>query len=161
MKLVVEYIYCFYSPQFPLRGKVCVSNDVERRRAQIEQEIRYKHGQHVRVKCLVKMPILTNAYNFEAALHRGFDGLYWRSKTMSGTNGETEWWKYLNFVCGILAYLIGYAYGWPVECRLSVTAFILAFPFFPLDLALCVILLALAEYAILGGAAWVVFSLLT
>ncbi len=117
MKLVIEKIYCLYCPAFPLRGKVGISGNVEQRRASIEYEIRQKHGQHIRVKCLLKMPIITSAYTFEQALHAAFDRLYFPCKTMRGTNGGSEWWWSVNWVACILAYLVGYAYGWQPLCR--------------------------------------------
>ena len=160
MKLLFEKIYCLYCPAFPLRGKVGISGNVEQRRASIEYEIRQKHGQHVRVKCLLKMPIITSAYTFEQALHAAFDRLYFPCKTMRGTNGGSEWWWSVNWVACILAYLIGYAYGWGPLCRVVFASFFLVFPFAPLDLALCVVLLALAEYAVAVGVVWGIFNFL-
>lgn len=156
MKLTLEKIYCFYCPQFPCRGKVGISGNVEQRRASIEYEARQIHGQHVRVKCLLKMPIITSAYIFEQALHAAFDSLYFPCKTMRGTNGGTEWWWSVNWFMCILAFLFGYAHGWQPECRVALAVLFLIFPFAPLDLALCVVLLALAEYAIVAGLAFAV-----
>lgn len=161
MKLVFEKIYCLYCPQFPLRGKVGISGNVEQRRASIEQEVRYKHGAHVRVRCLLKMPILTSAYAFEQSLHRAFDRIYFPCETMKGTSGGTEWFWSLNYVCAILAYLWGYAHGWQGECSAAFALFVLFFPFAPLDLALCVVVISLAEYAAAAGAAYLIFQLLT
>lgn len=160
MKLVVEKIYCFYCLAFPLRGKVGISGNVEQRRANIEQEVRYKHGANVRVRCLLKMPIITSAYTFEQSLHRAFDRLYFPCKTMIGTNGGTEWWWSVNWVCAALAYCYGLSQGWTGQCCAAFAGFVLIF-FVPLDLALCVVLIAAIEYAIVGGAAWWIFNLLT
>ena len=160
MKLVFEKIYCFYCPQFPYRGKVGISGNVEARRAGIEQEIRYRHGEHCRVRCLLKVPILTSAYAFEQALHNGFDRLYFPSKTMRGTNGGTEWWWAFNYVCAILTYFWGYAHGWQGECSAALALFVMFF-FAPLDLILCVLLIAAAEYATAAGVAYLIFQLLT
>ena len=161
MKLIIEKIYCLYCPAFPLRGKVGISGNVEQRRQSIEQEIRYRFGGDIRVRCLLKVPILTSAYSFEQALHRAFDRLYFPCKTMKGTNGGTEWWWSVNWFAAILAYLYAYASGWTGECRVFFSLFFLFFPFAPLDLALCVVLLAAAEYAIAGGVIYFAYSMLT
>lgn len=161
MKLVIEKIYCLYCPAFPLRGKVGISGNVEQRRQSIEQEIRGRFGGDIRVRCLLKMPILTSAYNFEQALHRAFDRLYFPCNTMKGTNGGTEWWWSVNWVAAILAYMWAYANLWTGECRVFFSLFFLFFPFAPLDLALCVVLLAATEYAIAGGALWAIYHFLT
>lgn len=161
MKLIIEKIYCLYCPQFPLRGKVGISGNVEQRRTAVEQAVRYKHGQNIRVRCLLKMPIVTSAYTFEQALHRGFDRLYFPCDTMRGTNGGTEWWWSVNWFCAVLAYLWGFAHCWPGQCSAAFGLAVLFFPFAPLDLALCVVLLAVAEYAIVGGVAWLLYIYLT
>lgn len=161
MKLIIEKIYCFYCPQFPLRGKVGTTKDVGERRAAIEQEVQRKHGGNVRVKTLIALPILTSAYAFEQALHRAFDRIYFPCKTMRGTNGGTEWWWSVNWFAAILAYLWGYASGWTDECRVFLSLFFLFFPFAPLDLALCVVLLAAAEYAAAAGVIWMAYNWLT
>lgn len=161
MKLVFEKIYCLYSWQFPLRGKVGISGNVAQRRASIEQEIRYKHGANVRVRCLLALPIMTSAYAFEQSLHRAFDRLYFPCETMKGTNGGSEWWWSVNWFAAILAYLWGWANGWPGQCSTAFAALLMLFPFAPLDLALCVVLLALAEYAILGGVLYLIYGWLT
>lgn len=161
MKLIIEKIYCLYCPQFPLRGKVGITKDVGQRRASIEQEVQRKHGGNVRVKTLLALPIITSAYAFEQALHRAFDRLYFPCKTMCGTNGGTEWWWSVNWFAAILAYLWGYASGWTGECRVFLSLFFLFFPFAPLDLALCVVLLAAAEYAAAAGALYCVYQFLT
>lgn len=161
MKLVLEKIYCFYCPAFPMRGKVGISGNVEARRASIEQDISCRFGQPVRVRCLLKMPIITSAYTFEQALHAAFDRLYFPCKTMKGTNGGTEWWWSVNWFMCILAFLFGYGYGWSPECRIAFAVVFLIFPFAPLDLALCVLLIAFAEWAMIAGAAWVVYNWLT
>lgn len=154
MKLVIEKIYCLYCPAFPLRGKVGISGNVEARRASIEQEISYRFGQPVRVRCLLKMPIITSAYSFEQALHAAFDRLYFPCKTMRGTNGGTEWWWSVNWFMCIFAFLFGYAMGWTPGCRVMLAILFLVFPFAPLDLALCVVLLAAAEYCAALGIIW-------
>lgn len=156
MKLIIEKIYCLYSPQFPLRGKVGISGNVEQRRACIEQEIQYKHGGNVRVRCLLKVPIVTSAYSFEQALHRAFDRLYFACETMKGTTGHSEWYWSVNWFSGLLAYLYCFAHNW--QCAPTVGIIALLFPFFPLDLALCVVLLAAAEYAIVGGAVYLIYN---
>lgn len=160
MKLIIEKIYCLYCPAFPLRGKVGISGNVEQRRASIEQEIRYRFGTNIRVRCLLKMPILTSAYTFEQALHRAFDRLYFPCKTMKGTNGGSEWYWSVNWVCAVLAYFYGLSQGWTGQCCAAFAAFILFFPFAPLDLALCVLLLAAVEYAAFIGAVYFILSAL-
>lgn len=119
------------------------------------------HGQHVRVKCLLKMPIITSAYGFEQALHAAFDRLYFPCNTMRGTNGGTEWWWSVNWVMCALAFLFGYAYGWAPECRVMFAIVVLIFPFAPLDLGLCVLLIALAEYSIALGVVWAAYNIVT
>lgn len=159
MKLYFEKIYCLYCPALPLRGKVGISKNVEQRRASIEQEIRGRFGGNMRVRCLLKLPILTSAYSFEQALHRAFDRIYFPCETLKGTNGGTEWYWSVNWVACILAFLTGVAFDWSAECRVLFAMFFLFFPFWPLDLALCVVLLALAEYAIAGSAIWWIYNI--
>lgn len=161
MKLVIEKIYCLYSPQIRGIGKVGVAGNVETRRASIEMAAQRMFGDHVEVKCLLKVPILTNAYTFEMALHRAFDRLYSRSKLMKGTTGHTEWFNVRNYVCAILAYFIALAMNWEPECRTGISLGVLFFTVIPLDFALCVVLLAAAEYAIAAGIIYLIYGLLT
>lgn len=142
-----------------MRGKGGFTANVEQRRASIERDISQKFGVDIPVKCLVKMPIVTSAYNVEQALHAALGKLYFPCKTMRGTSGGTEWYWSVNWFVCVLAYLVGYGLGWSPLCRVSVAMFFLFFPFAPLDIALCVVLIALAEYAIIGAAAWFLYHL--
>lgn len=160
MKLVVEKIYCLYSPQFWGRGKVGVSGNVESRRQQVEAALREKFGQHIRVKCLLALPILTNAYNFESAIHQALRGLRYPScKTMQGTTGWTEWFWYVNAITSILAYSCAKIAG--LECAGAVGFCTLALAVVPLDFALFVLLLAMVEYSIAAAIVWAVYNALT
>lgn len=160
MKLVIEKIYCLYCPEVRGIGKVGIAGNVEARRKQIECDVQRKFGDHVRVKCLLKIPILTSAYTFEQALHDALDRIYSRSSLMSGTTGHTEWFKVRNYFMCIFTYLFGLAMNWEPFCRCALAALVLFFSVLPLDFALCIILLAVAEYAIVGGVVYFVYSLL-
>lgn len=160
MKLVFQKIYCLYSPQFPARGKVGVSTNVEARRRQIEADLQMKFGGHVRVKRLLALPIITNAYNFEAAIHTAMRRMFYpECNTMRGTSGWTEWFWYANVFTAVFVFLLAKIAG--LECAGAVGFCTFVFIILPLDFALFVAILALAEYAIIAGLIWGACSLLT
>jgi len=152
LRLHIEYVYCLYSFSFPLRGKIGISGNVSERRRQIESELRYRFGDHIRVRCLAKMPILTSACAFEAAIHRALRPM--QCDTLRGTNGGTEWFWAFNPVCAILLWLYLWANG--SEKAPTAALFLCLVPV-PLDFALYVVLLALAEYALAAGIVWALF----
>lgn len=159
MKLVIESVYVLFSRQFPYRGKVGISANVEQRRASIEQELRRKFGDHVRVWRLFSLPILTDARSFEGAIHSVLNGMpYWECATMRGTNGGTEWWWHLNWVTAILTYFLCIGMVWDCALPVTLAAFLLPLP---LDFALFVALLAGAEYAAAAGLGYLIFQALT
>lgn len=159
MKLVIESVYVLWSPQFPWHGKIGIAGNVEERRKSIEQQLRQKFGDHVRVKRLLSLPIITSAYNFEQAIHNALDGMpYWRCETMRGTNGWTEWRWCANFIIAILAYFYAYAMNWNCGAWCSLVALLLPLP---LDFALYVALLAGAEYAAAAGLVYLAYNFLT
>lgn len=159
MKLVIESVYVLFCPQFPWRGKVGISANVEQRRASIEQEFRYRFGDHVRVWRLFRLPILTDARSFEQAIHNALKKLpYWECRTMHGTNGYTEWFWAANWILAILSYFACMALN--LDCKALVAACVLILPL-PLDFALFVLLLAAAEYAAAVGVGYLIFNFLT
>ena len=152
MKLRIEHIYCLYSFSFPLRGKIGISESPERRRREIETELRYVFGDGVRVRRLISVPVLTSAGAFEAAIHRALRPL--SCSSLRGTNGGTEWFWAFNPVFAVLLWL----YLWANDSEKATPAalFLLIVPI-PLDFALYCLVLAAVEYGAAAGIVWVLF----
>lgn len=152
LRLQIEHIYCLYSFSFPLRGKIGISENPQRRRLEIESDLRRKFGDHVRVRRLISLPVITSAGAFESAIHRALRPLH--CQTMRGTSGWSEWFWAFNPVVAILVWLFLWAHG---NERATTAALFIFFVPVPLDFALYVACLAAVEYGAAFGVLWMFF----
>lgn len=152
MKLRIEHLYVLYTFSFPLHGKIGISEKPERRRREVEADLRRQFGEHIRVRRLIALPVITSAYAFEQAIHRALSRL--QSRTLRGTTGGSEWFWAFNPVCGILLFFWLWANG---NEKAVTAALFLTFVPIPLDFALYVVLLAAFEYGAAVGLVWLIF----
>lgn len=146
-----EYVYVLWSYEFPWRCKVGYSNSPELRRREIQDSISRELGRSIRVYTFFKAPIV-GAKAFEQAIHGAINRL--RCWTMVGS-GRTEWFWIFNITCSILTGLFCWAFN--IEAPSTKAFFVLFMPI-PLDAALCVLLMALLEYAVIVAALYGAYS---
>ena len=152
MKLRVEWIYVFWSLDFPWRGKVGISTDVDSRKRQVQDSIRNVLQRNVDIHCVWKMPVI-GARPFEKAIHIALNRLECRSMTGSG---YTEWFWVLNPFSALLLSI----WMWGDGCLSTKVIFLFILPL-PIDFALFVALLACFQYAMAAAAIYGIYSFST
>lgn len=153
MKLpTYEFVYCFWSPDFPMCAKAGFSCDWRRRLAEVQAELSQSMNMPVKVKCVFCAPLLFARKN-EKVLHRIFAGL--RRCDMPYHSGKDEWFWCRNYVTCALAYLGIWKIG-----RDDASGWLLAALFapFPLDIIICILFFALAQYAAVVVFFWFAFT---
>lgn len=155
MKLIKNYLYVLWSPDFPWRFKVGISNAPHLRAKQIADELSYIMGYRVKVFVFIKIP-LPWPLTIEQGLHHATRKL---QCSMPEHGGKTEWRWGANPVFSLLFFLLLWAYDWMPGSRGFWSCLILILPL-PFDLALCAVILAAVEYAVIAGGAYLVFGLI-
>lgn len=137
-KIGFQWTYVLWSPNYLYRGKAGWSGRMNSRRKEIEESMRLETGKNIRVWVFFKMPMFW-AHKAEKAIHRS---ILWKQATGMPGSGSTEWAIVLNVVSFIASYLLLWGFDLPKQLSL-----IVLFLPFPLDIALCIFLIALAQYA--------------
>lgn len=147
-------LWCLYL------GKVGFESDGTDRAGNVEYSIREKLGMDVRVKRVLRVKVFMYR-PIEKAVHNVMNAMGLHSPHLRGCSGWTEIFRVFNVITGILAMCAAYAFlppadlfgiGLPVFVGLAV----MLTPY-PLDMALCVLLLAVVEwagYVVAWWAAW-------
>lgn len=140
-KIGFQWTYVLWSPNYLYRGKAGWSGRMKSRRKEIEESMRLETGKNIRVWVFFKMPMFW-AHKAEKAIHRS---ALWKPASGMPGSGCTEWGYVFNVYSGIVSYILLWGFGLPLELSL-------VFMFFPLpiDFAIFVLLLALAQYAMVG-----------
>jgi hypothetical protein len=141
-----------YSLDAPLRGKhkIGISGNVDARRAEIENQLRYSSGKPVKVRVAVAVPILW-AKRWESYLHNKLAAL---NVDVPYHAGHTEWFKTQNPVAAILYLLIIWKFGFGLTLgRVAITAVLYWLPF-PLDSVIKLTMLFLIQLLIPAGLAY-------
>jgi len=140
-------LWCLYL------GKVGFESDGTDRASSVEYSIRERLGLEVRVLRVFRIKVFMYRA-IEKAVHYVVSPL--RSKHLKGCSGWTEIFRVVNPIIGILIYLFLWVMDAPNAGIFS--ALVILTPY-PLDMALCVLLLASVEYAlyvVLWWMAWMV-----
>lgn len=135
-------------PPFLWLGKVGFESDGTDRANGVEYSIREKLGLEVRVVRVIRVKVFMYRA-IEKAVHNVLRFLH--SNRLKGCSGWTEIFNVLNIVTGLLALCFAYGMGW--NCAVWLALCVMLVPY-PLDMVLCVGLLACVEYALYGLAAW-------
>lgn len=144
------WLYVLFSPQFRWLGKVGISTTPNIRLSDIERSMQQEFGRHVRVYCIMKLPMLW-AKKFEMAIHRS--KLWVPSGRVKGTSGWTEWGWCLNLFSCIIAGSFAYCKGH--SCPHYVAAIVAIIPL-PLDFCLYIFLFFVVQVACLIVVGWTV-----
>lgn len=137
----LQWTYVLWSPHYPWRGKVGWSGRMKSRRKEIEQSMRLETGRDIKIWVAFKMPMFW-AKKAETAI---FGCILWRpAKGMPGS-GCTEWSEVLNFYSAAVTYVLLWGFGFPLW--ISIIVF---FCPLPIDFAIFVFVIALAQYAFVG-----------
>lgn len=103
-KIRLNYIYVFFVPRtngnrakYWYRAKIGVSDNVTRRRGEIQQSLRSETGRTVFVKGF-GLPFLAS-YSLEGKIHRATN----RIKAKMAGSGKTEWRYFFNIITALLA----------------------------------------------------------
>ena len=139
-KFDIRYLYVFYTYSALYRFKCGISNNVERRRVEVEQALTSAMNRKVRVRVALSIPSLFSEAQ-EAKIHRWLDRI--RDKGMVWHSGHSEWFWFLNPISAVCLYLILKHYGANVTpCHIALFAIL---PVFPADAFLLVFAVFLAE----------------
>lgn len=121
------------------------------RRSEIEESMRMETGRNIKVLVAFKMPMFW-AHKSEKAIH---NSALWRKAHGMPGSGCTEWAHVLNVYSFIVSYILLWGFGLPPHFSLL---FLVA-PL-PLDFAVFVFVIALAQYAFVGFLGYAVWNLL-
>lgn len=136
-------------------GKVGFSADADIRAAEVELSIWQKTAHKVEVKRFFAVRVFWFR-SIEKAIHTVLRP-YQTCKFIKA-NGGSEMFRILNVFTGLLAYIAAYAIGIPCASWLGLCVMVLPWP---LDMALCVALLALFEAVviciIIAAAVYIIF----
>lgn len=116
------------------------------RRKAIEQSIRDKHGNDIKIKTAIGLPVFVPVV-IETAIHQAFSRF--RSDVYQGTSGGTEWFAWHNWIVAYFVFLWGWSCGASEVYCIASAAFFLLMPI-PLDLILCVLILGLFQWTVVG-----------
>lgn len=135
------------------RFKCGITNDISRRRLQIQNELSQAMNRNVRVRVALYIPSFFSEHQ-EAKIHRWLHGL--RDRGVVKHSGYSEWFWYLNPIFAVCLFFLLRHYGANVTpCHIALFALI---PLFPLDAVLLVFMVFLLELiAVIGvllGAAY-------
>lgn len=119
------------------------------RRRNIQQSIRDRHGNDIKIKTAFFFPVFAPAA-IETAIHQAFSRF--RSDVYEGTSGGTEWFGWFNFITAYFVFLWGWSCGADEMYCMASAAFFLLMPI-PLDLILCVLLLGLFQWTVVAAVA--------
>lgn len=147
----MQWTYSLWSPNYPYRGKVGYSGRFKSRRIEIQESMRAETGRNIKVWLCFKMPMFW-ANKAEKAIH---NSILWRSAKGMPGSGCTEWGFVLNAYSFIISYILLYAFDLPKELSLIV----LVAPI-PLDFAVFIFALALAQYAFVGLLSYGIWNLI-
>lgn len=134
-------------------GKVGFESDGTDRASDVEYSIRERLGLDVRVLRVFRVKVFMYRA-IEKAVHNVVAPLH--SKRLQGCSGWTEIFRVVNIVTGLLTLCAAYAFG--VD-HAFVPALAVMFAPYPLDMALCVLLLASVEYALYVVAWWLAWMI--
>lgn len=155
-----RYVYVFnvrpendVIPSFWI-GKVGFSADDEKRAADIERSIFEKYG--VRVKLVRWIRVKVFWYRgIEKAVHNVLN--IYRTQIFRDASGGTEFFWTFNALAGLLVYVVLWWLG--LNCAVWIGIGVMGIPR-PVDMCICVLLLAAFEYACLGGAIYAGYLIL-
>jgi len=132
-KFDIRFLYVMYSYSFLYRFKCGITNNVERRRIQIEQELSAAMNRQVRVRVAMHVPSLFSETQ-EAKIHRWLSRI--RDRGMVQHAGYSEWFWYINpMFAALLFFALRQAGASVTPCHIALFALI---PVFPADAALLV-----------------------
>ena len=150
-RIGMQWTYVLWSPNYPYKGKAGWSGRMKSRRAEIEQSMREETGRDIRVWLFFKMPMFW-AHKAEKAIHNS--ALWRRASGMPGS-GCTEWAHVLNVYSFIITYIL--LWGFDLPLHFSLVALFIPLP---LDFAVFVFVIALAQYAFVGLLTYGVWNLM-
>ena len=159
-KFDIRYLYVFYTYSALYRFKCGISNNVERRRVEVEQALSSAMNRQVKVRLALSVPSLFSEAQ-ETKIHRWLDRI--RDKGMVWHSGHSEWFWFLNPITAVCLYLILKHYGANVTpCHIALFAIM---PVFPADAFLLVFAVFLAEiitvFGTVGIAVAIIFYIVT
>lgn len=135
-------------------GKVGVSESPKRRKAEIQADMSKLYGRKIILWSFIPLPVLF-AYKLEKTIHNVARQTYGRRYDILGT-GKTEWFKVRNYFSFLTVWLcLSGIYGFE---KMSFYCAVILIIFIPLDLILCAILLALAQWGALALVGWFIWS---
>lgn len=135
-------------PPFTWLGKVGHGEQAIDRAKEVESSIRNKLGMPYKIEKFLSVRLFMYRAA-EKAIHTVIRPL--NSKIFAGANGGTEIFIVLNVFCGLCAYIALWGFG--VHCAGMLALIIMLIPY-PIDFAFFILLLAVAEYTLIGLAAW-------
>ena len=145
-RIDIRWLYVMYTFSHLFRFKVGIAKDVEQRRASVEASMSSALNRRVKIRVALYVPSLFSEAQ-EAKIHRWLNPI--RDKGMVHHSGYSEWFYFLNIGSAFGIYLISKHYGLNVTpCHIALYAII---PLFPLDAALLVFAVFMAEIIIFLG----------
>lgn len=151
-------LWCLYL------GKVGFESDGTDRAGNVEYSIRERLGMDVRVKRVLRVKVFMYR-PIEKAVHNVMNAMGLHSPHLRGCSGWTEIFRVFNVITGILAMCAAYAFLPPLTLfNLHVAVYVglaVMLTPYPLDMALCVLLLFGFECACYVGVLWVANLALT
>lgn len=148
-----KYVYVFHivteTFNVPLWLAKCGHAEDELERARnIEQSV-YEHtGKRVELKVFLKAKMWLYR-PAEKAVHSFLSPL--RTEVFKPASGWTEIFREINVVCGLFAYIFLWGFDIPGAVPYSIAVALIPRP---LDMSLCVILLLMFEWAVIGLLIW-------
>ena len=150
-KIGMEWTYVLWSPNFLYRVKSGRSTQFNVRIRDIAQTMSDETGRTIKVYAFFKMPMFW-AGKAEKAIQ---NSALWRSAGGMPGSGRTEWAYVLNVYSFIISYILLWGFGLPLHFSIL---FLVA-PL-PLDIAVFVLLIAIAQYAFVGLLAYGLWNLI-
>lgn len=139
-KFDIRFLYVMFTYSMLYRFKCGITNDVSRRRQEIETSLSRAMNRQVKVRVAICIPSLFTEQQ-EAKIHRWLHGL--RDRGQKVHSGYSEWFWYLNPLGAVSLFFLLRHYGANVTpCHIALFAIA---PLFPLDAVLLVFAVFLAE----------------
>ena len=155
-----KWVYVFnikpksFFPPFLWLGKVGFESDGTDRANGVEYSIRQKLGLDVEVVRVIRVKVFMYRA-IEKAVHNVLKVL--RSNRLEGCSGWTEMFNVLNVFTGLIVLIVAYGLGW--DCASWLALCVMLIPY-PLDMCVCVLLLAGVEYALYGLVGWAAYFII-
>ena len=159
-KFDIRFLYVFYTYSEFFRFKIGITNNVSRRRTEVEQALSSAKNQQVKIRVALYIPSLFSETQ-EAKIHKWLS--FCRDRRIVWHSGYSEWFIWPNIISSVCIYLILKHYGANVTpCHIALFTIL---PVFPADAFLLVFSVFMVEIIVfllaVGGIGATLFYLIT